>query len=322
SFRLEDEAVDPLVISVLWHLEGISRIEFDLDTLDFGVLEGEPEPQEMTLTIYNTGTDFLSIESIQVNGEVFHCSGEFPIDIEVFDSTEVEVQFSPEEYGTYEGSLVFTTNDPRGDVEIPMRGVYYAPPSITVNPAGIESINGGEYDLTIGNSGGAILNWSVNDIPEWISIDPDSGLVEINGEVEIAVMIDTTGLEPGNHQSSISIHSNDPENEEVIIDVSLAVFPSSVHNEIEFPTEFSLISIYPNPFNSTTTITYGLPVSGYVSLELFNQSGQRKKTLTTGYEKAGTHQANLNSDALPSGLYFLKYQAGNKITTGKVILVK
>ena len=108
----------------------------------------------------------------------------------------------------------------------------------------------------------------------------------------------------------------------MIIDVSLAVFPSSVHNEIEFPTEFSLISNYPNPFNSTTTITYGLPVSGYVSLELFNQSGQRKKTLTTGYEKAGTHQANLNSDALPSGLYFLKYQAGNKITTGKVILVK
>jgi len=88
------------------------------------------------------------------------------------------------------------------------------------------------------------------------------------------------------------------------------------------PKKITLSPAYPNPFNSSTTIKYGLPSPGNVALQIYNPLGQRIYTLFKSYQQAGTHAINLNADNLPSGLYFVQLNADTKTITQKVMLVK
>jgi hypothetical protein len=75
------------------------------------------------------------------------------------------------------------------------------------------------------------------------------------------------------------------------------------------PDQLILSQNYPNPFNESTTITYQLPVSGRVKLEIYNILGQKIKTLTDELQSANYHVKIWNiseeSDQISSGIYFL-----------------
>ncbi len=88
------------------------------------------------------------------------------------------------------------------------------------------------------------------------------------------------------------------------------------------PDQAVLTDAYPNPFNSTTTITYNIPIATNVSLELYNLLGQRVQTLFEGYQQAGVHSTNLVANDLPSGLYFVKLSNTHQASTKKVMLIK
>ena len=86
--------------------------------------------------------------------------------------------------------------------------------------------------------------------------------------------------------------------------------------------EFGLYNLFPNPFNSTTTIEYALPFASQVTLNLYNLAGQRIETLVSDRLQAGVHQATLNAGELTSGLYFVKLEGSGHSFTKKIMLVK
>ncbi len=88
------------------------------------------------------------------------------------------------------------------------------------------------------------------------------------------------------------------------------------------PPDVLALDSYPNPFNSTTTISYNIPSATNVSLELFNLLGQRVMTLFEGQRQAGVHNVILTADDLPSGLYFVRLSNIHQSSTQKVMLVK
>lgn len=88
------------------------------------------------------------------------------------------------------------------------------------------------------------------------------------------------------------------------------------------PSEFKLAQNYPNPFNPTTTIEYRLPTASEVKLEVFDALGRKVATLVNERKGAGAHQVTFNAAGLASGTYFYKLQAGNKVETKKMMLVK
>jgi hypothetical protein len=66
-------------------------------------------------------------------------------------------------------------------------------------------------------------------------------------------------------------------------------------------------NVAPNPFTSLTTIQYSVPVSGKVSIKLYNTDGRLIETLANTYLNAGTYTMNLSSNTLSKGVYFLRY---------------
>jgi hypothetical protein len=87
------------------------------------------------------------------------------------------------------------------------------------------------------------------------------------------------------------------------------------------PTEYSLVN-YPNPFNPTTVIRYTMPEAGQVSLKVYNILSQEVANLVESNQSAGVHQVNFNASHLPTGIYIARLQAGAKVMTAKLQLVK
>jgi len=88
------------------------------------------------------------------------------------------------------------------------------------------------------------------------------------------------------------------------------------------PKTFVLNPAFPNPFNSTTTISYELLLSCNVSLELCNLFGQRVSTLFEGQQQAGVYATKLTANNLSSGLYFIRLSSLGQVFKRKVILVR
>lgn len=87
------------------------------------------------------------------------------------------------------------------------------------------------------------------------------------------------------------------------------------------------ISNYPNPFNPSTTISFYLPESGEVVLEVFNIKGQRVKTLLNEKKETGSHDyvwngTDQNGRIVSSGVYFYKISIGTKSIVSKMLLMK
>lgn len=94
--------------------------------------------------------------------------------------------------------------------------------------------------------------------------------------------------------------------------------PVSVSSDPSFsvPSTISLLNTYPNPFNSWTTISYYLPVSGFTSLYIYNSTGRRVSTLFEGLRESGTHRVTLDCADNPSGLYIIQLNQSSGINIG------
>ena len=88
------------------------------------------------------------------------------------------------------------------------------------------------------------------------------------------------------------------------------------------PSELCLHSCYPNPFNSSTTISYQLQSSMRVRLDIIDIQGRRIAKLVDSNIQAGNHQINWNAAGVPSGIYFCRLQAGETIKYHKLVLVR
>lgn len=88
------------------------------------------------------------------------------------------------------------------------------------------------------------------------------------------------------------------------------------------PSSIYLRQNYPNPFNPVTMISYQLPVSGEVTLKVFDLLGREVATLVEGGVNAGTHQVRFDASGLSSGVYLYTLETSGFTQTRKMLLIK
>ena len=88
------------------------------------------------------------------------------------------------------------------------------------------------------------------------------------------------------------------------------------------PTEASLGSAYPNPFNPVTRLAYDVPAEMLVSMGVYDLRGRLVDELVNGMLDQGRYEVVWNADNHASGVYMIKLTAGDAVQIQKVLLVK
>jgi len=87
-----------------------------------------------------------------------------------------------------------------------------------------------------------------------------------------------------------------------------------------FPGRITLLPAFPNPFNSSTVLSFQLQVAGMVKLDVFDINGR-----TVGARHAVPLQKGwytFDGSGLASGIYLARLQAGSYQATEKLVLLK
>lgn len=95
----------------------------------------------------------------------------------------------------------------------------------------------------------------------------------------------------------------------------------------ELVKNFDLLSVYPNPFNPVTTLTYQIPRRSRVEIKVFNVSGQEVRRLVNRELPSGKHEVQWDSrnnfgNLVASGIYFATMTSENFAKTVKMILIR
>jgi hypothetical protein len=104
---------------------------------------------------------------------------------------------------------------------------------------------------------------------------------------------------------------------------SLVNIDSSLDNiDINIPSDISIDSIYPNPFNPITTIDFSVSNSSAISINLYDINGHLIHNITEGYYRAGNYSEIIDATNLTSGPYFVRLESNNYSITKKLMLIK
>lgn len=97
--------------------------------------------------------------------------------------------------------------------------------------------------------------------------------------------------------------------------------PTTVKGEIPVPKTFALSQNYPNPFKTSTSISFIIPTKSYVSLKVYDRLGKEMATVLSEEIPAGYHTREWNAANTSGGIYFYRLQAGSHTETKKLILL-
>ena len=101
----------------------------------------------------------------------------------------------------------------------------------------------------------------------------------------------------------------------------------TVSNDAILPISFALHQNYPNPFNPVTKLRYDLPETGLVTITIYDMLGRQVKTLINQAQDAGYRSiiwdaTNDYGKPVSAGIYLYQIQAGEYISTKKMVLLK
>lgn len=88
------------------------------------------------------------------------------------------------------------------------------------------------------------------------------------------------------------------------------------------PYKFEMEELYPNPFNPSTQINFSLAMDDYVKLSAYNIRGNEVDVIFEGAQGVGQHSYTWNAASYPSGVYYIRLQAGSLVSSQKALLIK
>lgn len=164
------------------------------------------------------------------------------------------------------------------------------------------------------------LDTSIAEKFEFMLVDEETGTTYNLTENELPVF----QVPPKKRKSLLSetpliVKANDQPRFELIVN---PVVINANDGLREAPASFVLNQNYPNPFNPSTVISYQIPVSGFVDLNVFDLTGREVANLVHRTQVSGTYEIKFDAAGLSSGIYIYKLQVGGETLIKKMTLLK
>lgn len=159
---------------------------------------------------------------------------------------------------------------------------------------------------------------SFND--EWIQISaPLSAFTDLqtggNGILEgaldevVFVVSQVTGPDP----SAVEIDVDD-------VIISAGALSTGVESSV--PQTLTLSQPYPNPTAGFAQLSYELNQPGPVAVHLYDLLGRQVQHAPLGFQTVGRHAFRLDLSEISSGVYFVRFEAGERVETRRVVVAR
>lgn len=106
------------------------------------------------------------------------------------------------------------------------------------------------------------------------------------------------------------------------IELYKAGISTDVKASVNVHEGYSLSQNFPNPFISSTHISYSIPVKSKVCIKVFDAMGREIETIENSNKQAGTYTIVYDANHLSKGEYYYKMTANDYVATKKLMLVK
>ena len=248
-------------------------------SLDFGEDVPVDESRTLTLVVKNTGDRDLSITGMKsdLDGVTFSVT---EISVATGDSATVDITFTPAGDGPFSGTITISSNDPDNrTVTVSFSGiaVIVQPPTINVPVTTLDF--GGDVPvnesrtltLVVKNTGDEELSITgMESDLEGVTIGMTEFMVAADDSASIDITF--TPVERGPFSGTITIISNDPENESITVSISGTVIVVDIVARADFDNDgevgFSDFVAFARVFN-TDNPTFDLDGNGLVDFPDF-----------------------------------------------------
>jgi len=133
-------------------------------------------------------------------------------------------------------------------------------------------------------------------------------------------------MEQENPQYEISGVASQIQYHEQMIELyqSMQESPCADYEEriIRMPDDFVIAEAYPNPFNSSSTITFSLKDAKELKIAIYDLQGREVALLHEGQQSAGIHTVTWKASGQASGVYICKLEAGSISKSIKLSLIQ
>ena len=112
-----------------------------------------------------------------------------------------------------------------------------------------------------------------------------------------------------------------PEDFDIIVASRAGTSVAVAHTAVEVDS-FTMKSLYPNPFNPVTKLSYDVEKAGNLRITVFNILGQEVVELYNDYQSFGSHSLIWNASNMASGVYYMNLELNGQSEASKVMLIK
>ncbi|MCF7810723.1 choice-of-anchor D domain-containing protein [bacterium] len=195
------------------------------------------QSSELTFTIASDGEDDLTVSDILIDGEFLTVDFEEQLSLAPDEAREFTVTFEPDDEVALVGTITIESDDPdyaEGFV-IQVRGESINPPVIDIDPRSIETTLNfraeERHTIALANEGGHELIWEselsiISEAIEgrnWIGWSPHNGEIQPEDNMDLVITLNAVNLIAGDYSANLHITSNDPINDDRVIQILMHV---------------------------------------------------------------------------------------------------
>jgi hypothetical protein len=282
-------------------------------------------PLTISPYLVNATSGTRNITSIQIAGD-FTVTPNLPLSIPAHDSVQFTVTYLADTLGARIDTLRIQHDGPSGVVVCPVSGITVGARLIFVYR---DSVNFGDVNLgsmdSVGvplrNQGNTNLILQSFTAPFPFSMTAALPATMVPGQtLFIYPKFTPTVLGP---QQGILVLMHSGLNSPDTLFLSGNGIPTGA-DELPsgIPSVYRLGGNYPNPFNPVTQISFDLPRTTAIRLQVFDVEGRLVSELENGRLPAGRYTREYDGSQSASGLYFYRLTSPEFAATGKMILLK
>jgi hypothetical protein len=285
-----------------------------------------------SIYVKNTGSGTLRIDSIRTKTIAFAITPNNNVNINASDSLKFIVTFTVTSTGAKNDTVSFYHNAIGSPYNIPVNGTGVAPEFSSSSSAisyGDVLVGSSKKDsVYLKNIGSALLKIdSVRTTSQEFAVTLNRS-VTINPSDSLVCIVTFSPLSTGAKNDTVSFFDNAVGSPHKIPLSGNGAMTSAEEQDEGVPREFLLSQNFPNPFNPSTTLRYGVPITSRVRLLIYNTLGQVVAELVDGEQARGWYKVSWIAD-VSTGIYFYRIEAvgvadpnNNFVQVKKMLLLK